>query len=142
MDLSLKTSWDEQVIINNLFGIVTDRRITYKTSSGNGSDREDIPLRHVTAVRIVHQRNVVVAILAAIVALIGFNSGEGFGISVGIFFGVLAVLSIIGHCRVVINTAGADHRSQSARAWHKKEAEEFAAAIRDQLFNRPDLPRE
>jgi hypothetical protein len=97
----------EQTFITNPFGAVTNKRIIYYRDKGwfSGGSREDIPLQHVTSVRLDISRKIVVGVLLLLMG-VEFLGAEG-GIKViGLAVLALAVLSLWGSPAVVVNTSG------------------------------------
>ena len=70
----------EITVIQNAFGIVTDRRVIYYRSKGwfSGGSREDIPLQHVTSVRLEISRQVLGGILLLLIGLPMLGAGGVF----------------------------------------------------------------
>jgi hypothetical protein len=123
------------------FGTVTDRRVIYKFKKGwfSGGNQEDIPLRHITSVRLETSRPLVGAILVGLIALVmlitGFSSdGSPIVGLIGLLVLAWAVLLLWGSPLVVINTSGNDKRPASGFPWTRPEAEKFVNALQSQLF--------
>jgi hypothetical protein len=117
------------------FGTVTKDRVTYNYKKGwfSGGAREDIPLRHVTSVAVGTTRHVVWGILVLVVAVAALAAGSA-GIVIGILLLAVAALILWGSPKVMLNTAGGDHRPSGGLPWTKPEAEKFASALRRELF--------
>jgi hypothetical protein len=128
----------EQTIAQTGFGTVTNRRVTYYYKKGwfNPGSQEDMPLRHITSVRLETSRHIVWGI---IFALIGLGSLAAVSQSVAylvvaiVFLGI-AVLFFWGSPRVVVNTAGGDLRPAVGWPWTRSTADAFVKALRSQLF--------
>ena len=132
---------NEQELFKNRFGTVTSERITFSRGKGlfSGGAREDVPLKHVTSVRVEVQRKIGRGIFTAFVAFGCFGASSEIGpgpgwILAGIFIAAWAVMNILGVMLVAINTAGGDLSIMRGWFWERKEAEEFAKAVRNQLF--------
>lgn len=151
----------EQEVVNNSYGLVTTRRVTYflKTNwihwLGSGS-REDTLLDQIVSVKYQANKKVlhglVLMALGACVTFsvigsisIGDMSEENLSITavilvsvVGIVFGLLLVIPgiwlIKGFPTVTIVTTGGTETSVKGWPWQKKEAREFSSALRDRLF--------
>ncbi len=124
----------EETFVANPFGTVTSRRVIYYRAKGwfSGGSREDIPLQHVTSVRLDTERSILVGLLLIML---------GLGLSpilplLGVPMLVLAVFLLWGSPAVVVNTAGRDLSASKGWPWQRGEADAFVGALRDQLFNR------
>lgn len=118
-------------MVNKIFGEVReDRVIVYRKKSwfSKGS-REDLPLKHVTSVRVETDRSIGKGLL---MCFIGLPLLLAFGL--GIIFIVMGVFMILGSPRVVVNTAGGDKAEMVGFFWQKSEAEAFASSLREKLF--------
>ena len=127
----------EETFLENSFGTVTSRRVIYNRAKGyfSGGSREDIPLKHVTAVRLETSRSIlggIVCLLFGMAMLVGNLN------VVAKVFGLLllavGVLCLWGSPRVVVNTAGNDLRPAKGAPWQQGEATSFVEALRGQLF--------
>ena len=120
----------ETTHFENAFGTVTDRRVVYLRKKGwfSGGSREDVPLRHVTSVRVDIVRSVIVGVVLLMIGvmLIVFIVGI-----VPLFFGVMLLW---GSPTVVVSTSGANQEFMTGWPWHRQEAEAFSNALRQQLF--------
>ena len=132
----MSTSVVEKEIFSNEFGTVTDRRVTYFRRKGwiRGGSREDVPIKHVTSVRVDITRHVIWGSLLLLSALGGLSSGDAGGILVAVLLGGLAVLLLWGSPTVVVNTAGRDLSAAKGLPWQRPAADGFAEALRSQLF--------
>jgi len=127
---------NEQTYVNNSFGTVTDKRVIYFRAKGwfSGGSREDIPLKHVTSVRVDIKRHLIVGIVVGLIGLAIFGSGEVSGVIGGIILIVIAILLLWGSPLVVVNTAGQDISAAHGFPWQRAEANTFVEALRKQLF--------
>jgi hypothetical protein len=125
----------EQTFVTNPFGTVTNKRVIYYRDKGwfSGGSREDIPLQHVTSVRLDISRKMVVGVLLLLMG-VGFLAAEGGIKVVGLAVLALAVLCLWGWPAVVVNTAGQDLRAAKGFPWQRGEATAFVEALRKQLF--------
>ncbi|MFU2158402.1 hypothetical protein [Caldisericum sp. AR60] len=121
---------EEQIFVSNVFGTVTDRRVVYFRKKGwfSGGAREDVPLRHVTSVRIDTTRNIIGGVIFVLIGLATIR------FVVGVIPLAIGVLLFWGSPTVVINTAGGDLNVEKGWPWEKKSAEEFVEALHKQLF--------
>jgi hypothetical protein len=127
-----------RAVTNTSYGVVTDRQVTYYYKKGwfrNGI-REDLPMRHITSVRLETSRHPVWGILFLVLGLSGFAGGSSITVVLGLVFVAFAVLLLWGSPRVVVNTAGGDTRPATSWPWTKPEAEHFVMALRQELFKR------
>ena len=124
------------VFVETAFGNVSDRRVQFFANKGRfgGGVQEDLPLRHVTAVRVESPRHVIWAALFAIGGLGTFASGEAVAVLAGVCMLALAAFFLWASPKVVINAAGGDLRKSSGWPWVKNEADRFATAVREELF--------
>lgn len=129
-------SIQEQTFVENEFGTVTNKRVIYYRAKSwfSGGSREDIPLKHVTSVRLETSRSIVWGILLLLVGLGCLGGGDGAPI-IGFFLIALAVLLFWGSPAVVVNTAGNDVNTAKGFPWTKKNASSFVEALRKQLFH-------
>lgn len=129
-------SIQEQTFVENEFGTVTNKRVIYYRSKSwfSGGSREDIPLKHVTSVRLETSRSVLLGILLLLIGLACLGAGDGAPI-IGIFLLALSVLLLWGSPTVVVNTAGNDVNTAKGLPWTKKNASGFVEALRKQLFH-------
>ena len=126
----------EQTYISNAFGTVTNRRVIYFRAKGwfSGGSREDIPLKHVTSVRVDIKRHPVRGIVLGLIGLRMLASGEAGVIIGGLVLIALAGLLLWGSPSVVVNTAGQDLSAARGFPWQRNEANAFAETLRKQLF--------
>jgi hypothetical protein len=126
----------EQTLVSNAFGTVTRKRVIYNRAKGwiSGGSREDIPLKHVTAVRLETSRSVLAGILLLLMGLPMLISGVFGGVLIGVVFIGIAVLLLWGSPAVVVNTSGNDFRPAKGAPWQLGDAKSFVEALRAQLF--------
>jgi hypothetical protein len=126
---------NEQTVVENPFGTVTSKRVIYYRAKGwfSGGSREDIPLQHVTSVRLDISRSVLGGILSLLIAL-PLLAGDGPIPVLGIILAVLGVILLWGSPAVVVNTAGRDLNAAKGYPWQRAEANAFVEALRQQLF--------
>ncbi|GBE21506.1 hypothetical protein BMS3Bbin01_00851 [bacterium BMS3Bbin01] len=122
-------------VFTNEFGEVTSKQVTYYRNKGwfRGGSREDVPIRHVTSVRLETSRKIVVAVLLILVGLL-MLAGPGVVKLVGILTAALGVLALWGSPSVAVNTAGGDLSVSKGFPWQKDAADAFVRALRAQLF--------
>ena len=127
----------ERVFVENEFGTITNKRVIYYRSKGwlTGGSREDIPLQHVTSVRLDISRSLVYGLLSVLFGLVLFGRGGGATI-IGLFLLALAALLLWGSPNVVVNTAGRDLSASKGFPWQRASANAFVEALREQLFNK------
>ena len=120
----------EHIFISNMFGSVSDKRVVYFRKKGwfSGGSREDVPLRHVTSVRIEKTRSIMGGIIFVLIGL------ATIGFVVGIIPLAIGILLLWGSPMIVVNTAGGDLSAAKGWPWQKKAAEEFVEVLRKQLF--------
>jgi len=126
----------EQTFATTAFGTVTSKRVIYHRAKGwfSGGSREDIPLKHVTAVRLETSRSVLAGILLLLVGLT-LLAAVSIGTKLcgaGLIF--WAALLFWGSPAVVVNTSGNDLRPAKGTPWQREEATTFVEALRGQLF--------
>lgn len=128
----------EEVLIQNWFGVVTNRRVVYSRGWLGEGTREDIPLQHITSVQLVITRQVFWGILFLMFGFIMAVAGIAI---LAILLLVLGVLLLWGSPTVIVNTAGNDRREARGLPWEQSSARAFVGALRQQLFDQPDLQR-
>lgn len=119
----------EQILVNNIFGTVTDKRVVYfreKSWYSDGS-REDAPLQHVASVRIEKTRSIWWGV---VFVLVGFAT---IWFVVGVVPLTVGILLLWGFPTVVLNTAGGDLSVAKGWPWQANAAKEFVKALRSQL---------
>ena len=96
------TEPNEVVVAETQFGTVTEKRLVFFRKKGwlSGGSREDIPLKHITSVRLEISRHIFWGI---IFILIGIGTLK---FVVGFFLIALAVLFLWGSPAIVINKIG------------------------------------
>lgn len=126
----------EKTYVNNPFGQVTDRRVVYYRKKGwfSGGSREDVPLKHVTSVRVEITRHMFWGGALVLVGLVALASGEAGVIIGGLLFIAFGILLLWGSPTVYVNTAGGDLESMKGWPWHRQLAGEFLRGLRSQLF--------
>ena len=127
----------EQTFVSNSYGTVTSKRVIYFRSKGwiSGGSREDIPIQHVTSVRLDTSRKILPGILFLLIGLGCLPAGGGVTVA-GVVVLALAVLMLMGSPSVVVNTAGRDLNAATGAPWTRGEANAFVEALRHQMFNK------
>jgi len=112
------------------FGVVTSDYLIYNVQRGWFSEgsRQDIPLRHVTSVKLETRRHPIFGILLVLVAL-AFRAADPMGILIAIVPLAFAVLLLWGSPSVRVKTADGDLPPVSGLPWTRPEAEWFVAAV-------------
>lgn len=125
----------EQEIAKTTFGTVTDRRVRFLAKKGwfGGGAQEDLPLRHVTSVRLETSRRPILGI-ALLIAALALLAAAGVVKLLFIIPLALGILLLWGSPRVILNTAGGDLRPATGFPWTKADAQRFVSALRAQLF--------
>ena len=123
---------------SNEFGDVQADRIALyaKKSWFGGGSREELPIRHVTSVRLETSRSIFGGILLLIIGLGAAYAGGG-GIVVGLILAALGIVLLLGWPVVTINTAGNDLRRMTGTIFQRSAAEDYVAAVRKALFAKP-----
>jgi hypothetical protein len=112
------------------FGLVTSDHLIYNVQRGwlSEESRQDIPLRHVTSVRLEIRRHPIFAILLVLVAL-ACQAADPIGILIAVIPLAFAVLLLWGSPLVRVNTIDGDLPPASGLPWTRPEAEWFVAAV-------------
>src|SRR5262249_10207009 len=136
MDYPTQPSTATQVVTG--FGTVMVDRITFFLKKGwfSGGAQEDIPIRHVTSVRLESRRYVFWAIvfgLAGVVSIIQVGNSPGAAVA-GLVLLAIALLFLWGSPKVVLSAAGGETRIAVGWPWTKGDAERFVSALRAELF--------
>ena len=123
----------EAQVASTGFGTVTDRRVVFYSKKGwfSGGSQEDLPLKHVTSVRLETNRQIVAGLALLMLGLIFFAMDMTF---FGILVLAVAAILLWGSPRVVLNTAGSDLRVATGFPWTRDEAQTFVQAVQSQLF--------
>jgi hypothetical protein len=119
------------------FGTVTNKRVIYFYKKGwfGSRTQADLPLRHVTSVRLEIYRNVIGGVFVLLVGLVLLLSGQGaVAMLVGLMLLALAVVVLWGRPTVVLTTAGGNPITVTGWPWTRADAEQFVSALRSQLF--------
>jgi len=139
----MTSSSKENVLVDNCFGIVTNKRLTYmaKKSWFRGGRREDVPLKQVVAVRYEMDRKVVGGLFLVVLGIVLITVVVGI---IPLIFGVLLMwgsptVSVVtavmwGSPTVSVVTAGGTATPVTGWPWQKSEAEAFVNAVHSQLF--------
>jgi len=126
----------EETFVSNAFGTVTNRRVIYRADRGwfGGGAREDIPLNHVTSVRLETSRSVLLGILLLLIGLSMLAVPTAGVVLLGVLAVAWAILVLWGSPTVAVNTAGQDLKAAKGTPWQRAEANAFVEALRTQLF--------
>jgi hypothetical protein len=129
---------DATPMFSNEFGTVYSDRVAFYAKKGwfGGGVLEELPVRHITSIRIETTRKAVLGVILCLVGLAMFSVGNQ-AIIVGLCLLAIGVLLLLGWPAVTINTAGGDLRRSSGGFWQKGAAEDFVAAVRKALFDKP-----
>jgi hypothetical protein len=134
-------SADSQPIFSNEFGTVYSDRVAFYAKKGwfSGGILEELPVRHITSVRIETTHKVIFGLILCAIGVLAFGAGghEAGAYVVGLIFLAFGVLLLLGWPAVTINTAGGDLRRSSGGFWQKQAAKDFVAAVRKALFDKP-----
>ncbi len=129
--LKVTMTLSEQALVDNQYGIVTSKRVTYMAKKGwfSGGVREDVPLKQIVSVRFETSRSIFwgLVCVALGLALLAFV--------VGIIPLIFGILLLWGSPRVVVVTAGGTSVPVTGWPWQKKEGESFVSTLRTQLFS-------
>lgn len=126
---------NEQTFAETAFGTVTSKRIIYRAQRKwwGGGSREDIPLNHVTSVRLATSRSVVGGVFVLLIGLtLILTPNVRFW---GLLMVVWAALLLWGTPSVWVNTSGRDEKAATGLPWQRGEAAAFVEAVRSQLFD-------
>jgi len=126
----------EQTLALGVFGTVTNKRVIYQRAKGwfSGGSREDIPLKHVTSVRLDTTRHILGGVLLVILGLASL-SAPGVGKLIGAALTAFGVLLLWGSPAVVVNTSGNDKNAARGWPWERGTATAFVEAVRQQLVS-------
>lgn len=126
---------DAAGLVSNAFGSVGPDRIRYMANKSwfGGGVLEELPIRHVTMIRIETRRNLLLGTFLALAGLAGFAMGDA-GMIGGIVLLAGAGLVFWGAPTVTVNTAGGDTRPAAGWPWQYEEANSFVKEVRKALF--------
>jgi hypothetical protein len=135
-DITQNSTSTEQTFVQNPFGTVTSKRVIFFRAKGwlSGGSREDIPLQHVTSVRLDVARSIVVGILLMLIGMSATTAGGTLPVLIGLVMIVFGALLVWGSPAVVVNTAGRDLNAAKGWPWTRGQANAFVDALRGQLF--------
>jgi len=127
----------EVTTVQNEFGTVTDKRVMFLRNKGwlSSGSREDIPLQHVTSVRLDVARSIPAGLLPLLFG-VGLLGAEGTIKLAGLVLIASGVVLVWGSPLVVVNTAGRDLNAAKGWLWDRAKAHAFVEALRQQLFSR------
>ena len=132
------TDKSENIILTNIFGMVTDKRVTLHYKSGT----EDIPIEQITSISFLHKRNlifaavgffsVIVFFVLLIVLLVKESSGLFILLSVVlILFGFLTGLANwVGHHVIIIHAEREKRKPLKVEMSRTKEGKQFVDTIK------------
>ena len=130
----MENQQSEQIIFQNeAFGNVTDKRVIFRKKWVGGGSRVDIPLKHVTSVRLDTNRSLLLIATLIVIAIACFYVRSDSAIFVGVLALMLDVLLLRGSPTIIVNTSGRDTERRQGQPWQRRQADEFAEAIRRQL---------
>lgn len=129
---------EDRAIVSNEFGTVYADRIGFYAQKGwfGGGSLEELPVRHVTSVRMDIMRSPVWGIVFILAGLGGMAIGDA-AIILGILLIAWGALLLWGSPAVRVNTAGNDARPARGFPWQRGAAEAYVAAVRKALFDKP-----
>ena len=135
-DIADHTAPTAQTFVQNPFGTVTSKRVIFFRAKGwlSGGSREDIPLQHVTSVRLDISRSIVAGVLLVLIGLSVVYAGSVVPVLLGLLLAVFGVLLVWGSPAVVVNTAGRDLNAAKGWPWKRGEANAFVDGLRGHLF--------
>ncbi len=127
---------NSQPDFSNNFGTVYSNRIEFKAKKHwwAGGSHEELPLRHVTSIRIETSRSIVVGVILVLAGMAIMGVSEPAAVVIGAISLLIGIVLIIGHPSVRINTAGQDTRAIAGSPGSKSEATRFINAVRERLF--------
>ena len=127
---------NSQSEFSNSFGTVHSNRIEFKAKKHwwAGGSHEELPLRHVTSIRIDTSRSIILGAILVLAGLAVMSIAEPAALIIGAIFLLVGIVLIIGHPSVRINTAGQDTRVIAGSPGSKSEANRFINAVRERLF--------
>ena len=130
---------DSTPTFSNEFGAVYSDRVGFyaKKSWFGGGVLEELPMRHVTSIRLETTRRTILGIVLIVAGLAFMSYGSGGSVVLGLILIAVGALLLIGWPQVTINTAGNDLRTSSGGIWQKANAEAFVGAVRKALFDKP-----
>lgn len=125
----------EETLVTNEFGTVTDKRVVYFRKKGwfSGGSREDVPLKHVTSVRLERKRHPLWGLIFLLTGLAAFAAGTQAIIAAIILLAIGALL-LWGSPTVAVNTAGHDLCIMKGWPWDTAKADAFVTSLRGVLF--------
>jgi len=138
---------DEKVMIENIFGTVTNQRVVFNEPSG----REELSLKDVYSVSFSRKNNRIQAVIffifsiCILLGLIFFEGGVNVfdknmiviqivAVIIIIVFFLLAIFHFWGYYVININEAGDDRIMIKVKLLKSKKGREFSEAIEEQVY--------
>ena len=121
---------NEKYYFTNQFGEVSDRRLIYFWRKGwfSGKRRIDIPMKQVVSVSHDIERKIFAGLFYIVIGLFLLT------FIIGIIPLTVGILMLWGSPTVIVRNAGGEAMPSIGFPWEQKAAEEFAIAVRSQLF--------
>lgn len=119
----------EQTIIQNGFGIVTDRKVTYLSRKG----KQDIPVEHIISVSYTIKSKVAIGLFCLILGIVTLCLQVTLAYIIGALLMGAGLMLLKSAPVVIISTAGGNQITVKGKPGQKQEAEAFASALKRQL---------
>lgn len=125
-------------VFSNEFGAVFADRIAFNAKKGwfGGGSTEELPIRHVTSVRMETSRKTVLGVILGLVGLALLVTQSPGPVVVGLLLLAFGAVLLMGWPQVTVNTSGNDLRVASGGFWQKDQAEAFVSAVKKVLFDK------
>ena len=115
--------------VNNLFGLVTDKRVVYHSNRGwlREGWEEDVPLSEIASVEFVISRSLINGILLIIFGVLTIV------VLVGVIFILFGYCLLKGTPTVIVNTTNGKREIVKSWPWHREQAYDFAKALQGRI---------
>lgn len=123
---------EETTYVQNIFGLVTDKRVIYHPNRGwlTEGDDEDAPLSRIASVEFVVARSLSNGILLIIMGV------PTIPVLVGVIFILFGYCLLKGTPTVIVNTTDGKREIMRSWPWHRERAYDFTKALQGRI--RPD----
>lgn len=119
----------ETTYVENLFGLVTDKRVVYHRDRGwfRVGLKQEVPLEHVKSVSLGISRHLIGGIIFVLIGLLTIIA------LVGAYLILLGACLLWGSPAIVVNTTDGKREVMRSWPWHRGPAYDFARALQDRI---------
>src|SRR5574337_1325770 len=119
----------ETTYVDNIFGIVTDKRVVYHPNRGwlTEGREEDTPLSHIASVEFVISRSLLNGILLIVIGV------PAMVVLVGVICILFGYCLLKGTPTIIVNTTNGNREIMKGWPWHREQAYDFAQALQRRI---------